>query len=122
MNDTYDKNTTEGLFKNEENETRCKLDLGDNVCVVAKLWKGDIAIHVRQFDEDRVKHFPTKKGVSLTMNQWLELATFKRETSQHLGGNVYVERSYAGVDIRQWWYCDQELKSSRRGVRLTAEQ
>ncbi|XP_041369593.1 metal cation symporter ZIP14-like [Gigantopelta aegis] len=44
----YNRNTTEGLVKNE-NETRCKPDLGDNVYVVAKLWKGDIAIYFRDF-------------------------------------------------------------------------
>ena len=42
-------------------------DLNNKAYVVAKLWKSDIAIHIRQFDKDRGKRFISEKGVFLTI-------------------------------------------------------
>jgi hypothetical protein len=129
--------TTQDPEKGEK--SRCQLDIGQHVYVVASEWKGDIAIHIRKYDSDKGKTFPTKRGITLTLKHWVELCTYKSEIDEtitalkqgkdvklfhHLGANVHisVDKNIAGVDIRQWWWCVDTVKPSRKGIFLSLQQ
>ncbi|XP_041369866.1 uncharacterized protein LOC121383833 [Gigantopelta aegis] len=116
-------------------DTRCKIELGSNVYVVAKLWKGDTAIHIRKFDDENAT-LPTKRGIALTLKHWVELCTSKSQIDdtiavlkerkeeklfRHIESNVYVsvDNNIVSVDIRQWWWCDDAIKPSKKGIFFT---
>jgi hypothetical protein len=59
----------------------CMLHLGDNVYVTANLsenfgenfGENVVQIHIRQYDEGSSKPYPTKKGITMSMTEWLLL-------------------------------------------------
>ena len=129
--------TTQGPEQGEK--SRCQLDIGQHVYVVASVWKGDIAIHIRKFDSDKGKTFPTKRGIALTLKHWVELSSCTSQVDEtisdlkerkdvnlfhHIGANMYVsvDKNIAGVDIRQWWDCNDDVKPSRKGIFLSLQQ
>ena len=130
--------TTTQCPEQGEKKARCQLDIGHNVYVMANEWNGDITIHIRKYDSDKGKTFPTKRGIALTLKHWIELSIYidKIEESiaalkdtkdyklfQHIGANVHVsvDKNIIGVDIRQWWWCEesQSMKPSRKGIFLS---
>ena len=119
-------------------DTKCKLEIGQNVYVTATPWKEEILIHIRKFDSDKGS-FPTKRGIALTLKHWVELCASKSQVDEtitalkerkeeklfsHIGANVYVsvDKNFTGVDIRQWWWCDNAIKPSKKGIFLSLSQ
>ncbi|XP_046381433.2 uncharacterized protein LOC124152515 [Haliotis rufescens] len=121
---------------------RCHLDIGNGVFVTAKTWKGDeLHIHIRKYENDKERSFPTERGIKINLMQWLELKTGASHVDEtisllkqrkdkkifyHLGANTYVQvdTKFAGVDIRHWWWCceDKVVKPSKKGIFLRLDQ
>ncbi|XP_041369998.1 uncharacterized protein LOC121383951 [Gigantopelta aegis] len=121
--------------------SRCQLEIGQNVYVVAQPWKQELLIHIRKFDSDKGKTFPTKQGIALNLKQWVELCGCKSQIDEtisalkqgkdetlvkHLGANVHasMDKNFTGVDLRQWWWCDEmkSVKPSKKGIFLSLQQ
>ncbi|XP_067683687.1 uncharacterized protein [Haliotis asinina] len=119
-------------------DQRCQLALGGNVFVVAKVWNGEMKIHIREYEQGRGRWFPMKRGIALTLQRWLELVSNKSRIEEamerqpgtlrcHLGGNVYAEMdsTYPGLDIRKWYWCGKEntIKPHKHpGIKLNVDQ
>jgi hypothetical protein len=130
---------------NGSQESLCQLDIGGQVFVVAKLWRGNILIHIRKYDTEKGRTFPTERGVTLQLRQWNHLRANTQHVDEsvvtikqgkevrlfklftHLGANlrVCVDHKFPGVDIRQWWWCDESEStkpSKKKGMFLNFEQ
>lgn len=119
---------------------RCKIDIGNDVYVIANVFNDSELIHIRQFERYGSKTYPTTKGVALPLSRWLMLEGYanfieesidtnemQRERQQrHLGGGVMltVGESYIAMDIRQYWKPkdSDEPCPTKRGVQLSYEQ
>ncbi|XP_041356360.1 uncharacterized protein LOC121373698 [Gigantopelta aegis] len=137
MTSVHSSNSSQSHGQGEK--SRCQLEIGQNVYVMAQTWKQELLIHIRKFDSDKGKTFPTKRGIALTLKHWVELsmctsqidetiAALKERKEEklfhHLGANMYVsvDKNIAGVDIRQWWWCVDTVKPSRKGIFLSLQQ
>ncbi|XP_067684750.1 uncharacterized protein [Haliotis asinina] len=114
-------------------DQRCQLALGGNVFVVAKLWNGEMKIHIREYEQ-----YYTKRGIALTLQRRLELVSNKSRIEEvmerqpgalrcHRGGNVYgeMESAYPGLNIRKWYWCGKEntIKSHKHpGIKMNVDQ
>lgn len=135
------------LTKNEEtvseNDERCRWHVGDERYVVVKPFKGELKVHIRQYEKGDNGLFPTNRGIALNLEKWKKLeelyseeidqsvAQFRNATEevdlmQHLGSNYYVsvKRPVARVDIRRWFLPPNasEIKPTRKGISLTFQQ
>lgn len=68
----------------------CLLDLGDNVYVTANLCENVVQIHIRQYDKGNSKHYPTKKGILMSLMEWSMLENFLNDMEEALKN--YSER------------------------------
>ena len=139
----YPAGTTASREGNNGNcEQRCRIDLGGQVFVVAKTWKEQLLIHIRKYDTEKGRTFPTIRGVTLQLRQWNDLKDNTREIDEavttlkqgkevklscHLGNNLHVsvERPFPGIDVRQWWRCDDTKDAKpckKKGIFLKFEQ
>ncbi|XP_052084376.1 uncharacterized protein LOC127721642 [Mytilus californianus] len=120
-------------------EGKCFLHLQGDTHVVAKEYKNQMYIHIRNYDHTGPRHFPTKQGVALTPSRWLLLEMKKgniREQYQksiegkledevvmHLGGGVYVtiNPKFPTIDIRHFWKPQDSDKpvATKREIVLT---
>ena len=127
---------------NGNSEERCRIALGGPVFVMAKPWKGNVLIHIRKYDTENGRTFPTRLGVTLQLRQWMDLKAHSKEIDEsimtlkqgkevklftHLGSNLYVsvDHRFPGVNVRQWWWCKEvnAVKPSRnKGIFLRVEQ
>ena len=100
---------------------RCRLPIGGDVYVIASAWLNSrIHVHIREYNRDAERCYPTKRGIRMNLMQWQDLvsqtkvidetiATLKSgvdaQIALHLGANMYVtaDKKCKGVDIRQWW-------------------
>ena len=116
------------------------VNIGNGVFVVGSDYRGEESVHLRHYVQGvGIEPYPTKKGVVLKPNRWallkmsIELvdkliAQKNEETTQHLGGNVYLRvllfNSCVRVDIRQWWKPpnSEQVVPTKRGVSLTEQQ
>jgi hypothetical protein len=99
------------------------LYLGDECYVVAKEYKDEIVIHIRNYVQRGAKKYPTKDGVMFNILRWLMLEMNRDEINKvfqngmsgkleqnhelliHLGGGLYLTVGYTFpiVDIRHFW-------------------
>lgn len=129
-----------GVEQVGEQQQLCQIDIGNNCYVVGKTFKGQMLIHVRQYDrrDDRTL-FPTKKGIALNLEKWKKLQYCYLENidsaldqyrdskpvdlTLHLGGNyhVSVKSGFPLVNIRRWFVPgdQQELTPTKTGIALT---
>jgi hypothetical protein len=114
----------------------CMFDLGDDVYVTANLCDNTVQIHIRQYDRGNSKPYPTKKGIVMTLTEWLLLETFlnsmeaavknysEREIEEtwYLGSDIYVSASkeYPLLDFRRNWKPDPngDMVPTTKGVKL----
>lgn len=119
-------------------EGRCMLHLQGDCYVVAKNYKDEVYINIRNYHTTNDKKIPTKQGVSLTLSRWLVLIQQKEyinnvfqlvltgekvdEELIHLGGGVYVtlNSKYPTVDLRHFWKPEDSDKAiaTKRGIAL----
>ena len=100
--------------------------LGNNRYVKVCEWNGEKRVDMREWDNDK----PTKKGISLTLQRWKQLADHIELVDEalkdgrvyqiHLGGNVYcsVRENNPCVDIRQYWKPNDEVVPCKKGLCL----
>ena len=85
---------------------RCFLNIGDNFFVTANTYNGQLRIHIREYNasSNGKRLFPTKKGVTFTLQRWVQFKSMipdiaesleshsdmDSEQSWHLGGGVYA--------------------------------
>lgn len=111
-------------------------DLGDNVFVTANLCENIVQIHIRQYDEGKSKPYPNKKGITMSLTEWLLLETFlnsmetalknffEREIEEtwYLGSDIYVTASkeYPLLDFRRYWKPNPNgnMVPTTKGVKL----
>lgn len=116
----------------------CQLHLGDEVYVTGNLCEKDnvVQIHIRQYGGENQKPYPTKKGVTISLTEWLTLESLlsgieealknyseqDSEASWNLGGNIYITASkeYPLLDLCHYWKPDPngEFKPTTEGVKL----
>ncbi|KAL4231803.1 Transcriptional coactivator [Mactra antiquata] len=111
--------------------------LGKDIFVVVNTFQHESLIHIRKYDVDGDKIFPTKTGACLTLSRWKQFViqldeidtSLKKSCNNedveyqfHLGGNwhVSVSRGYYCVDIRKFWLPEneKEIVPSRKGIDL----
>ena len=114
--------------------SNCVISLGNNIYVSAGYFKNKLNIHIRYWSENK----PTKNGVTLTPQRWLELykclddlTNTANEVQQgkstqytyHLGGNWYVsvDSNYPCVNIRRFWMPPgaESICATRNGITLS---
>jgi len=107
-------------------------------------WAGQSRISLRQYlrYNDGAKLYPTRKGISLSVDSWIDLVFEKENISaalkkvksgegdvayrRHIGKNIFVTvdsgREY--VNIRQWWMPEgaDQVAPSRKGICLSADE
>jgi hypothetical protein len=113
-------------------EHRSLFDLGRGLHVEACLYQGTQRIDVRVWDDEGKR---TKRGISLTIEQWVALledadkldADLDRvksgeglHSSYCLGESVFVSITspYRVLHIRRWYTDNGELKPGRQGITL----
>ncbi|KAJ8319640.1 hypothetical protein KUTeg_002820 [Tegillarca granosa] len=127
----------------QDNVELCRLHLGDERYVVAVPFKGELKIHIRQYEVGNKGRYPTNRGVALNLEKWKKLEElyssevdtlinkFDREgetvdCKYHLGSNFYVsvKRLIARVDIRRWFLPQdaENIVPTRKGISLTFAQ
>ncbi len=116
-----------------------KFLLGNGRYLVVSEWKGQTRINLREYIsyEGSDTLYPTKKGVCLTLENWMDLKMIIDDIakelsqlngseevnySQHIGSNVYVTvaTQWPNVDIRQWWLPEgnEEVVPTKKGLSL----
>lgn len=120
-----------------ENCSRYEKGLGRSIFVVVTKFEGEVYLHIRKYEEQGDKKFPTKTGTCLTPLRWKTFVDFLPEMEncvnmydhdetveykRHLGGNWYVSinKGYPCVDIRKFWLPEQEERvvATRKGIAL----
>ncbi|XP_048771086.1 uncharacterized protein LOC125677156 [Ostrea edulis] len=116
----------------------CQLHLGGEIYVTGSLCEIDnvVQIHIRQYGWENQKLFPTKKGVTLSLTEWLALEGFLNgmeealkkyferdfEEMWYLGSNIYITASkeFPLEDLRHYWKPDPNgyFVPTTRGVKL----
>lgn len=116
----------------------CQLHLGGEVYVTGNLCENDnvLQIHIRQYGGKNQKPYPTKKGVTMSLTEWLTVECLlsgmeealknyseqDSEASWSLGGNIYItdSKEYPLLDLRHYWKPDHngEFKPTTKGVKL----
>ncbi len=120
-----------------------KFPMGNDRYLVVSKWKGETRISLREYIsyEGSDKLYPTKKGICLTLENWLDLkmifddiakevkqlnGTEEVNYCQHIGRNVYVTvcTRWPNVDIRQWWKPEEngELVPTKKGISLRLDE
>lgn len=125
--------------KTSKNYTQlCQLHLGVEIYVTGYLCKNDevVQIYIRQYGRENQKPYPTKKGVTLSLAEWLTLEGFlngmdaalmkyfERDSEQtwYLGSYIYITASkeFPLLDLRHYWKPNPngEFIPTTRGVKL----
>ena len=88
-------------------------------------FQGTDLIHLRCYESNKEKIYPTKKGIALPLVRFKILCENKNIISKalnqtksrfvHLGGNVYVSTNaqYRTVDIRKFFIPENDIDSFR---------
>lgn len=98
--DNPTSSSSDDYKKTSKNYTQlCQLHLGVEIYVTGYLCKNDevVQIHIRQYGRENQKPYPTKKGVTLSLAEWLPLEGF-------LNGMEAALMKYFERDSEQTWY------------------
>ena len=103
--------------------------------LVYSQFKGQPTIHVREYDSNGIKDYPTKKGVCLSPERLNTLRSKMDEIDErlkdrktfkfHLGEGIYASiDNFHGVDLRRFWIPEgqTEMVPTKRGIYLPATQ
>ena len=140
----WTKTTALFIYRTMAEASETKFSIGKDRFLVASKWNGQKRISLREYQsyEGGCKLYPTKKGVSLTVENWLDLKMIFDDVTtaltdaidgnkevnftHHIGGNVYVTIStqWPTVNIRKWWIPENGDKviPTRKGINLTSAE
>ena len=126
-----------------------KLGQGNRYLTLSK-WNGEYRVDIREWDATGT--IPSKKGISLPLQEWKMLCLVAADINQarkdmilkvesgiiyfkpdvkltrclHIGGQIFVkaETGFPCIDIRKFWLPDGELeqKPTRKGISLRQEE
>ncbi len=120
-----------------------KFPLGSDRYLVVSKWKGQTRISLREYVsyDGSDKLYPTKKGIALTVDNWIDLKLVFDEINallstlsiaeqvdykHHIGSNVFVtvKTGWPNVDIRSWWLPEDanDIVPTKRGISLRASE
>lgn len=116
----FEKPENTFLERQKSQEERCRFSLDDfnDLFLTAVPFKDEINIHIRHFTVSNGRFFPTKRGVTFSLQRWLKFESLlqdiehhlkdngdSKEMKWHIGGGVYVSLNpgYPTVDIRHFW-------------------
>jgi hypothetical protein len=113
------------------------VELGGNVRIQPCVYKGEPRVDIRLWSEVGGVLRRTRKGLSLTQDQWVNLLSARSVVRQQLdaiggkerdvdikyplggGYHVSLKSPYMMVDLRSWWRPEgSEYQPTTRGVRL----
>jgi len=121
------------------------ISLGDrdifvNVCE----FQGEILVHLRQYERENDKLFPTKKGIALKVKEWRllktnmpkvnkELKKFKKDSkfestlkvdlgSRNIALTVSDFKGSIKVHIRKYFIYEDKLLPTKTGIALTPSE
>lgn len=143
--DTYDGLGAPGAvlhIRTHSSQKPTIIDLGENNRVEACHFKGEPRVDIRAWKKVDGYFRRTKRGVSLSPVQWLQLLGLNEclvgdidslknkhsvDKTYELGGNlrVYIKSPYWTIDIRRWFRPtgeNQPLLPTTRGLRLKFRQ
>ena len=121
----------------------CKLHLGNETYVVAKDFRGEILVHIREYHQSSGgRSYPTKRGIALDLEKWKKLCEWHLEDIEqavqdykegkkvdlmiHLGRNIYVTLTtgHSLVHVRRWFMPEGHTKviPTKGGITLTFAQ
>lgn len=139
----FEKPENTFLERQKSQEERCRFSLDDfnDLFLTAVPFKDEINIHIRHFTKlcQTVTFFPTKKGVTFSLQRWLKFESLlqdiehhlkdngdSKEMKWHIGGGVYVSLNpgYPTVDIRHFWKTNDAVEPvpTRKGVTLNNQK
>uniref|UniRef100_A0A061R104 Transcriptional coactivator p15 n=1 Tax=Tetraselmis sp. GSL018 TaxID=582737 RepID=A0A061R104_9CHLO len=119
---------------NDEGEWVSNLSDSKRVCV--REWKGSVYVDIREYYQRSGDWSPSKKGISLAVDQWILLKAgmddvlhkIQRGVPNHvirLAEERRLQlRSYKGlilVDIREFYHKGGELQPGKKGISLTGD-
>ncbi len=123
-----------------DGDCNCFLEIGHLRHVKNTVFQGEKRIDIREYTEQK---FPTKKGISLTLQNWVDLGDIADDIEEailamdrgftisqkwHIGRNVFVsidsEFSDKYVDIRRFFLPEGErvIKPTKKGIALLIPQ
>lgn len=137
----FEKPENTFLERQKSQEERCRFSLNDfnDLFLTAVPFKDEINIHIRHFTVSNGRFFPTKKGVTFSLQRWLKFESLlqdiehhlkdngdSKEMKWHIGGGVYVSLNpgYPTVDIRHFWKPNDAVEPvpTRKGVTLNNQK
>lgn len=137
----FEKPENTFLERQKSQEERCRFSLDDfnDLFLTAVPFKDEINIHIRHFTVSNGRFFPTKKGVTFSLQRWLKFESLLQDIEHHLkdngdskgmkwhiGGGVYVSLNpgYPTVDIRHFWKPNDAVEPvpTRKGVTLNNQK
>lgn len=137
----FEKPENTFLERQKSQEERCRFSLDDfnDLFLTAVPFKDEINIHIRHFTVSNGRFFPTKKGVTFSLQRWLKFESLlqdiehhlkdngdSKEMKWHIGGGVYVSLNpgYPTVDIRHFWKPNDAVEPvpTRKGVTLNNQK
>lgn len=137
----FEKPKNTFLERQKSQEERCRFSLDDfnDLFLAAVPFKDEINIHIRHFTVSNGRFFPTKKGVTFSLQRWLKFESLlqdiehhlkdngdSKEMKWHIGGGVYVSLNpgYPTVDIRHFWKPNDAVEPvpTRKGVTLNNQK
>ena len=126
----------------ESSVKECFIEIGAKRHIKNTVFRNEKRIDIREYDDA----FPTKKGVSMTLQSWADLVgladTIEQKVTElarglrvqekyHIGHNIFVSMNSDFnncVDIRHWWLPESsdeergEVKATKRGLALSIPQ
>ena len=147
MNGVYDNIRlffkTEIANRKTMNDQLFKQSIGNNIFLVAKYINNELFIHIRLFEVNNGKLYPTMYGISMDNEMWLTFQSRLQEiddrlivnkncnhsdmnTRIHMGDNFYASLTsdFSTIHIRKWFIPRNErnFQPSRQGITLTYGQ
>lgn len=145
MNNEDTENSLEDPKEMKDNVELCRFHVGNERYMVLKPFKGEIRVHIRQYEIGKRGLYPTKSGVSLSLKMFqyllnncvrevkMKIKNLKywesRNYSYHLGDHIYVtyKPKLPSVSIRQWFKPkgtenSDAILPTRKGLNLTFQQ
>jgi hypothetical protein len=134
-------NVTPNLIVSRHDFTNVFIDLGEGITIQPCYFKGEPRIEIRKWEEVSSDLRRSKKGVSLSPQEWLNLLSIKDviglrldmiaartddvDCKYPIGGGHYItlKSPFLEVDLRRWWCLElPNFRPTTHGMRLKTPQ